>query len=1088
MPVELRLLGGVTVLHGGAATRVALERPVSLLVRLAVAGEWVERAELARLYRPDTPEAEALTYVRKLVFRARRYAWASTLEVTADALRWQVSTDVARFAAAAASRDWAGAVTEYGGRFLGGASLGGAPGFEAWREAEDRALEAALLEARTGLAQLHEEAGRYEEAAQLHQAVVSDDPFAETSVQALMRLLSQTGRRQAALAEYERFRQALEQELGATPLEATEALADELLRPAAGAGAGQSAPAGASTELGGQAPGAALPIPGTPFVGRSQELRALRSLLHEEQARLVTIVGLGGSGKTRLALEAANRERLAGREVAFVSLAATSSAAAAASAVVEALGTPWHNDSAEDSLVKWLRHRELLLVLDNFESALDAAPLVAKLLATAPGLTVIATSREPLKLQPERLLDIGGLEAPPLTPGGTLPHGRGPRGYDAVRLYVQQAARVTPGLKVRPEHMETIGQICNLLEGLPLAIELAASWSPLLSTEEILAEVDRDPGALVSHHRDVPERHRSLWRVFDHTWERLTAEERSALVSLSVFPAGFGLAAARSVTGAELGTLLRLMDLKLLRRTGEGRFELHQLVKQYAAQPSLAGAAVERARSAHSHYYCQLLLSVSGDLEGNDVHAGLGAVRAELPNVMSAWRHAATRADHQALDAARNALNHFFYYRGDFARACQLFGDAAAALDTATDASLNTANVAAGSANEAGSDLAAARVAARLLVHHSEHERHRGRPARSLELATQALERLQDAGDDADVAYARLSLGTSLLRVSAYAESKATMSQVLAYARRAGDLYLQGAAHNVLALLVTATEGNVAEAESHYRASLEVNRTVGNLEGVNGALINLGACRFDLNDMAGAIQLWQEAAAIAVKIGHKQREAVLHNNIGSLYEAQGRPEEAEARYRQSLDLRRQIDDRSGQANALHNLGRLAANNDDPWTARQHLEEALRLFVQTEEPASEAHVRSSLARLLANMGEADHARSEAQASLALALKLDSRAEILMSLLTVALLHEHAGELPRAAELAAEVASAAAGTSEPLKAAAEKLRARTAAAGAPTGGARHQEPDRQADGPHQVHSGSSDEALRHVAKRELSQLRV
>ena len=412
MPVELRLLGGVTVLHGGAATRVALERPVSLLVRLAVAGEWVERAELARLYRPDTPEAEALTYVRKLVFRARRYAWASTLEVTADALRWQVSTDVARFAAAAASRDWAGAVTEYGGRFLGGASPGGAPGFEAWREAEDRALEAALLEARTGLGALHEEAGRYEEAAQLHQAVVSDDPFRGNQRAGADAAAEPDRPAPGSVGGVRALPPGARAGAGATLLEATEALADELLRPAAGAGAGQSALRVPAPSWAGRRPRCAA-HPRHPFVGRSQELRALRSLLHEEQARLVTIVGLGGSGKTRLALEAANRERLAGREVAFVSLAATSSAAAAASAVVEALGTPWHNDSAEDSLAKWLRHRELLLVLDNFESALDAAPLVAKLLATAPGLTVIATSREPLKLQPERLLDIGGLEAPP---------------------------------------------------------------------------------------------------------------------------------------------------------------------------------------------------------------------------------------------------------------------------------------------------------------------------------------------------------------------------------------------------------------------------------------------------------------------------------------------------------------------------------------------------------------------------------------------------------------------------------------------------------------------------------------------------
>src|SRR5690606_33725178 len=152
-------------------------------------------------------------------------------------------------------------------------------------------------------------------------------------------------------------------------------------------------------------------------------------------------------------------------------------------------------------------------------------------------------------------------------------------------------------------------------------------------------------------------------------------------------------------------------------------------------------------------------------------------------------------------------------------------------------------------------------------------------------------------------------------------ESERLIREVLSFALRAGDLYLQGAAHNLLANLVSFRDGNVAVAEEHYRASLQANRQLGNLEGINGALINLGACRYDLRDLDGALQLWQEAAEMAVRLGYKQREAVLHNNMGSLYEAQGQLDAAEERYRLSLNIRRQIDDRSGQANALHNLGR-----------------------------------------------------------------------------------------------------------------------------------------------------------------------
>ena len=314
----MRLLGSVAVVRDGVEERLSLERPISLLAYLAVRGVWVNRVELAFLYRPDVPEAQALTYLRKLVFRARAYPWASGLEVDGDALRWSVPTDVARFREAVTAGDWAAALAEYSRPFLGGAVLSGAPGFTEWQEVERAALESAWLRVAEQRAGELEREARFAEAIALHRAVLERDPFAEASVQALVRLLDAGGRRLDALAVYESFRLELANELGAEPLESTEVLADGLRRaPDANvgldAGVGRDAHVARFAVAAGDAAAQPLdrgarsriPASGTRFVGRREELATVAGLLERRDVRLVTIVGLGGSGKTRLALEAA---------------------------------------------------------------------------------------------------------------------------------------------------------------------------------------------------------------------------------------------------------------------------------------------------------------------------------------------------------------------------------------------------------------------------------------------------------------------------------------------------------------------------------------------------------------------------------------------------------------------------------------------------------------------------------------------------------------------------------------------------------------------------------------------------------------
>jgi len=241
-------------------------------------------------------------------------------------------------------------------------------------------------------------------------------------------------------------------------------------------------------------------------------------------------------------------------------------------------------------------------------------------------------------------------------------------------------------------------------------------------------------------------------------------------------------------------------------------------------------------------------------------------------------------------------------------------------------------------------------------------------------------------------------------------------------------------------MITSYTSDDVDRAEEHYRASLRAHRRLGNAEGINGALINLGACRYDAHDFAGAERLWREAARGAAELGYEQREAVLHNNLGSLFEARGELDEAGASFGQSLALRRKIGDVSGVANVLHNLGRLCGTRGELSEAREHLETALQIYLEIDDRAGVAHTRSRLARVLAASGLDHLAREQARRALETALEIDSRVDILGSLLTVANLREKDGRLGDARSLALTVAGAATGSHEPLRAEAEELVAR------------------------------------------------
>lgn len=373
-----------------------------------------------------------------------------------------------------------------------------------------------------------------------------------------------------------------------------------------------------------------LPVHATPLVGRQAELAELGRLLADPGCRLITLAGPGGVGKTRLAVRAARLFGEAfGDGAAFVALAPLSSAGFLITAVAEAIGLSFSGpDEPQAQLLAFLRDKEILLVLDNAEHLLGqgTAELLAALLQAAPALKLLVTTRETLKLQVEWVFAVQGLPV-----GGRAGEAQPAEG-DAAKLFLQRAQRAQVGFVPRAGDEQAIVRICQLVDGLPLAIELAAAWVRTLSCAEIAQEIEANPAVLSISAADVPERHRSLQSVFEHSWALLSASEQSALRRLSVFRGGFTRQAAEHVAGATLAALSALVSKSLVRRAGAGRYDLHELIRQYARERLRQAEAEDLTREALADWMLDFALSAQRQMYTPDASAALNAIEREHHN------------------------------------------------------------------------------------------------------------------------------------------------------------------------------------------------------------------------------------------------------------------------------------------------------------------------------------------------------------------------------------------------------------------------------------------------------------------------
>ncbi len=925
MTVRLLLFGSPTIVEDGKSTALAFERRTQLIVYLALKRGWIGRAELAMLLWPEQQSKSAFANLRKTLFRLQALNWVPPIDVQDAALRFEIDTDVHAFEAAVREQRLAEALALCSGELLAGfdddanESWSNWLGFErdrlraAWRSIALQRL-AADIDAAEGIAL----------AAQLLEA----DPLDEAALRGQMTWLAHSGQSARARQVYRDFADRIARELGLPPAAELKALHDSL-------GAAVVAPVPVATPT--------VRAADAGFIGRAVELRTLTDWLANDDERLVCIVGQGGAGKTRLARRAA--EHLAPRfadGAAFVALEEVASTADLGGCIAREIGiTPGGNQAPLVQVTDLLRERHMLLVLDNFEHLAAAAPVLMRLLDQCARLRILVTSRVRLPVAAQRVLPLEGLPCPEMEDLDRI------EAFDAARLFIHAARRADPALDPAVE-AASIADICRQVEGLPLALEMAAAWTRVLPCEVIAAELHQGAELLLVRDPTLPPRHASIEAVFDQSWQLLAAAEREALARLSVFRGGFTVTAARAVAAASLPVLGALSDKSLLRRDGERLF-MHPLLHHLAALRLGEGAARVAVERAHARHFHRLLAQSRRAVDDGDRQA-LQAVETEFDNCRAAWRWSAATGDADGLAGSTLTLLHYCDHRGRREEGLALLREALASPAADGDSRLGALL------------LSAAAHLEYLLDHYAEAEA----------TAARALAAAQPIDDDEARLQSLKVLGSCCLRLNRLDDARRYYAQALQRAPDGADPHNVAAIAGNLALVEKALGCHTEALKLTIQAHAQYRR-LGDVAGEALCLNQIANLHLDKKDHATAGTYLREGLAVCDRHGLVGTRGFILANLTEVALRTGDLDAAHEYARRALEIAETIGNRANVCWLKLQLANLAMRRGDLDAARSALAASLAMAVSVGRPSLQLAGVVCFAELLAAQRDAECAR-------------------------------------------------------------------------------------------------------------------
>ena len=864
-------------------------RTKALLAFLAVTRARHQRQTLAALLWPDSDQSQAHAALRRHLSDLNRALGPTVLDADREtvglhdpAVLW---LDIEQFqqhldqrqdhahAPAAVCPECIPPLTEavalYRADFLAGFSLPDCPAFDEWQFFQADSLHQRCATALDQLVQAHRATVDAPAAIPHAQRRLRLDPLHEPAYRQLMRLYLETDQRAAALRQYQLCVQTLAEELGGAPAEETTVLYDQIRRRGPSR-TDRERPASSSA-----APDIPhnLPAATTPFIGRQAELTDLEALLDDPAIRLITILGPGGMGKTRLALEAAHHQlKNYGDGVYVVSLAPIQATEHIVPLMAETIGFQFLADGRPPprQLADFLRSKEILVVLDNFEHLLEGVDLLQNLLQTCPILRLLVTSRERLHLSGETVFPLDSMDFPSWeTPEQAFE-------YSALQLFVQAAQRARPGFKPEAEDVQHVARICRLVGGMPLGIILAAARIPLLAPADIAAELTQGFDLLETPLRDVPDRQRNMRTVLAYSWKRLAEAERDSFMRLSLFQGGFTRQAAEVVAGASLDQLTHLADKAIVQRVSLQRYEVHELLRQYGREQLRATDQEQAARTAHSTFYLNFVHEQASALAGREQSTALAELTADFENIRTAWHRAVQRRDYAGIDRALEGLFRWFW----LVRSRQHEGQALLryALEQWAPAP-----------DQEPSPLWL-RLGARIM---DQEGPWLTEPAETKARIERALNSALRAGDRAEIAFCSWALGLAIVSekhdvdlVDGLRPELCRYEQSLEYYRTSGDLFYVAQVLENMGYCYR-NIGQMDRAISLLEESLETRRLVGDRFGVARSVRELGFTAYFSGHAGETERAWQEAWAIQRELGDPQGIADSLHLSSALYLTMG---------------------------------------------------------------------------------------------------------------------------------------------------------------------------------------------------------
>lgn len=704
-----------------------------------------------------------------------------------------------------------------------------------------------------------------------------------------------------------------------------------------------------------------LPVQIVPLVGRQAEMAALERLFDNPQCRLLTLTGLGGMGKTRLAIEFASRQAsMFPGGIYFVSLVSLNAPELILSAIADVFGFSFTGPGElKEQLLNYLAsrdHQQLLLVLDNLEHLLapaaaiesrsDAATLVMEMLQRLPYLKILATSRERLNLQGEWIYELHGLPVPPLDFAGRLDD------YGAITLFTLSARRVVADFEISPDQQPAVIRVCNLLEGIPLAIELAAGWVGLLSPDDVAQEIASSLDFLSTSMRDIPARHRSIRATFDHSWKLLSQDECRTLRRLAIFHGGFTRPAAEQIAGATLPVLASLHAKSLIRHPESSRYDLHEVIRQYALSHFESDPQRDEILDRYAAYYTGLLRDREHALKSAAQHAVIRELAVEMDNVRAAWSWAVQRGEFGCIAEAL----------GSFGWLCDVagwLGEGIELMELVVKALRPRATI---------DDQ---KILGHTLAQQGLLYFRKGWFDQAQSVWDESLAILRPIGDARLLALPLVYNSILSHLMGDLDKARQLLAEGLSCAQAAGDRWSEAYAIFNQGYLASLT-GRYADGYEQMLDGLALWREFGDPSSIAMGLNYIAPTAIQLGYLAQAQAYLQESLALCNQVGDRWGMGTAYRNLGLTALAQGQPVEAQSLIRKSLDIFGEYIVGWDIARSLTYLGDAMLMLDDLACARKIYPQALRVALDARSTPVALDALLGLARIHLRTGEAEPA--------------------------------------------------------------------------------------------------------------------